>query len=70
MDKNFVDRHKLLLITNKDLILVEVINGRPLVSGDVTHETTLLDIVLERHYSNKAFNVIKSSSNLVVLGLS
>jgi hypothetical protein len=32
IDKDFADRHKLPLITNKHHILVEVIDGRPLVS--------------------------------------
>ena len=69
MDKDFVNHHKLPLVTKKHPILVEVIDGRPLVSGDVTYETTALDIVIERHHSIIAFNIIKSSSNLVVLGL-
>jgi hypothetical protein len=68
--KNFIDCHKLLLVTKKHPILVEVIDGRPLVSGEVTHETTLLDIVIEEHHSIIAFNIIKSPSNLVVLGFS
>jgi hypothetical protein len=37
---------------------------------DVTHETIILDIVLEGYHSIIAFNVIKSPSNPVVLGLS
>jgi hypothetical protein len=70
INKDFIDYHKLPLVTKKYPILVEVINGRPLVSGDVTYKTTLLDIVLERHHNIIAFNVIKSPSNLVILGLS
>jgi hypothetical protein len=70
MDKGFVNRHKLPLVTKKHPILVEVIDGRPLVLGDVTHETTLLDIVIEGHHSIIAFNIIKPLSNPVVLGLS
>jgi hypothetical protein len=70
MDKDFVDRHKLPLVTKKHYIPVEIIDGRPLVSEDVTHETTSLDIVLEGYHSIIVFNIIKSSSNPVVLGLS
>jgi hypothetical protein len=32
MDKDFVDRHKLPLVTKKHLIPIEVIDGKPLVS--------------------------------------
>ena len=70
MDKDFVDRHKLSLITKKHPILVEVIDGITLVSGDVIHETTPLDIVIEIHHNIIAFNIIKLPSNSVVLGLS
>ena len=70
MDKDFVDCHKLLLVTKKHPILVEVIDERLLVSGAVTYETIPLDIVIEGYHSIIAFNVIKSPSNPVVLGLS
>jgi hypothetical protein len=70
IDKDIVDHHKLLLVTNKHLIPVEVIDGRHLMSGNVIHETTILNIILEGHHSIIVFNVIKSPSNPVVLGLS
>jgi hypothetical protein len=47
MDKDFIDRHKLLLVTKKHPIPIEVIDRRPLMSGDVTHDTILLDMVIE-----------------------
>jgi hypothetical protein len=68
MDKDFVDRHKLPLVIKKHPIPVEVIDGRPLVLGDATHETTPLNIVIKGHHSIIAFNVIKSPSNLVIYG--
>ena len=49
---------------------VEVIDGRPLVSGDVTQETKTLDIYIDQHQSTAVINVIKSPSNPVILGLS
>jgi hypothetical protein len=47
MDKDFIDCHKLPLITKKYFTPIEVINGRPLVSWDITHETIPLNIVIE-----------------------
>ena len=70
ISKDFSNRHNLPLVTKKHPIPIEVIDGRPLVSGDVIHETIPLDIILEGHHSIIAFNVIKSSSNPIVLGLS
>ena len=69
MDKDFVDCHKLPLDTKKHPIPIEVIDGRPLVSRDVIHETTPLNIVIKGYFSIIALNVIKSPSHPVVLGL-
>jgi hypothetical protein len=70
MDKDFVNHHRLLLVTKKHPIPVEVIDGRPLISGAVTHEIAPLDVVIKGHHSIIAFNIIKSPSNPVVLDLS
>ena len=70
IDKDFAERHKLPLITKKWPVSVEVIDGKPLVSGDVTQETKALDIYIDQHRSTVVFNVIKSPSNPVILGLS
>jgi hypothetical protein len=70
IDKNLVKRHNLPIVPKKYLVTVEVIDGRPLISGDVTHETKPLDIILEGHRSTIVFNIISSPSNLLVLGLS
>jgi hypothetical protein len=37
IDKDFIDRHKVHLITKKYSIPIQVIDGRILVSRDVTH---------------------------------
>ena len=70
IDKDFAEKHNLPLVTKKSPVRVEVIDGRPLVSGDVTEETKPLDAFIENHQSTIVFNVIKSPSNPVVLGLS
>ena len=49
IDKDFAERHKLPLVTKKCPMSVEVIDGRPLISGDVTHETKALDIYIDQH---------------------
>ena len=70
IDKDFAEKHNLPLVTKKSPVHVEVIDGRPLVSGDVTKETKPLDAYIESHQSTIVFNVIRSPSNPVVLGLS
>ena len=70
IDKNIVDYHKLPLVTKKHPIPIEVIDGRHLILRNVIHETIILNITLEGYHSIIVFNVIKSPSNPVVLGLS
>ncbi len=70
IDKNLVKRHNLPIVLKKSPVAVEVIDGRPLISGDVTHETKPFDIILEGHRSTIVFNIINSPSNPLVLGLS
>ncbi len=69
IDKNIVKHHNLPTILKKSPVAVEVIDGRPLILGDVTHETKPLDIILEGHRSTIVFNIISSPSNPLVLGL-
>jgi hypothetical protein len=51
-------------------IAMGVIDGRSLSSRPMTHETKALDIIIETHTNKVAFNVISSSTNPIVLGLS
>lgn len=70
IDKDFAEKYKLPLVCKKCPVKVEVIDGRPLLSGDVIQETKPLDVHIADHISSIIFNVIKSPSNPVVLGLS
>ncbi len=69
IDKNLVKRHNLPIVLKKYPMTIEVIDGRPLISRDVTHETKPLDIILEGHRSTIVFNIISFPSNPLVLGL-
>ncbi len=68
IDKNLIKRHNLPIVPKKYPVTVEVIDGRPLILGDVTHETKPLDIILEGHRSTIVFNIISSPFNPLVLG--
>jgi hypothetical protein len=70
IDKSFAKRHRFPLVLKKYPVLVEVIDGRPLASEDIIGETIPLEIVLNIYRSKVVFNVIKSPSNPIVLGLS
>jgi hypothetical protein len=45
-------------------------DGKPLISGNITQESKPVDVYIGTHFNTMVFNVIKSSSNPLVLGLS
>jgi hypothetical protein len=49
---------------------VEVIDGRPLSSGGIIHETAPSEVKFGNHSSSIVFNIIRIPSILVILGLS
>jgi hypothetical protein len=57
------------LIGKAHHVLVEVINGRPLISGNMMEGTQPLEIMLGDQVSHVVFNIIQCPSNPVVLGL-
>lgn len=70
IDKDLIKRYYLPTVPDKYSVAVESSDGRLLISGDVTHKTKPLHIILEWHQSIIVFNNISFSSNLFVLGLS
>jgi hypothetical protein len=69
MDKDFAMKHSLELIEKAHPTPVEVIDGRPLVSGNVMEETQPLEVMLGDQVSHIVFNIIQCPANLVVLDL-
>jgi hypothetical protein len=51
-------------------MLVEVIDGRNLSSRPITHETKPLNVTIGSHTNKVVFNVISSSRNPIIIGLS
>jgi hypothetical protein len=69
MDKNVALKHSLELIRKAHPAPVEVIDGRPLASGNVMEKTQSLEVMLGDQVSHVVFNIIQCPANLVVLGL-
>ena len=59
MDKDFASRHHIVLVKKKNHALVEVIENRPLPSGNVTEETKPLEMALGDQVLQIVFNMIK-----------
>jgi hypothetical protein len=69
MHKELVQQYKLVLVEKNTLVPIEVIDGRSLSLGLVTHETKPLNVTIGSHTSKVVFNVISSPRNLVIIGL-
>jgi hypothetical protein len=70
MDKDFAMKHSLERIEKVHPTPMEIIDGRPLVSGNVMKETQPLEIMLRDQVSHVVFNIIQCPANPLVLGLS
>jgi hypothetical protein len=62
LDEEFIKSHKIPIVEKSKLVHVEVIDGRPLSLGDVTHETRPIKVTTGGHDSYIAFNIIGSPS--------
>ena len=69
MDKDFARKRVLELTEKAHPTLVEVIDGRPVASGNVMEETQPLEVMLGDQVSHVVFNITQCHANLVVLGL-
>jgi hypothetical protein len=70
LDEEFTRLYKIPVVKKLTPVYIEVINERPLSSGDVTQETTPLEMRIGKHSSSIIFNIIKILSASVILGLS
>jgi hypothetical protein len=70
MDKDFALKQSLELIGKAHPTPVEVIDGRPLTSGNVMEETQPLEVMLGDQVSHVVFNIIQCPAYPMVLGLS
>ena len=70
LNEEFAKRHKIRLVQKSKPIHVEVIDGRPLLSGSVTHESEPMEVAFKDHNSYVVFNIISIPSSPIILGLS
>ena len=70
IDEEFAKHNKIPLVRKSKPVHVEVIDGRPLLSGSVIYESEPLEVTFEDHSSYIIFNIIRTPSNPIVLGLS
>jgi hypothetical protein len=71
IDQTFVVQHNILVIKKSTHVPIEVIDGRTITSGAITHETTPLELCIGKHMEKIVLNIISTPhipSSLVCLG--
>ncbi|KAH7288091.1 hypothetical protein KP509_31G011400 [Ceratopteris richardii] len=69
INEGLVKKHGIPILQKNKPVVSEVVDGRPLASGNITMETTPLIVHLGDHESHVCFNVISSPLHLVIIGM-
>ncbi len=69
IDQTFVTQHNIPVVKKSTLILVEVIDGRTIVPGAITHKTTPLELRIGKHVEKIVLNIISTPHHPIILGL-
>jgi hypothetical protein len=69
IDQTFVTQHNIHVVKKSTLVLVEVIDGRTITSGAITHKTTLLELCIGKHTEKIVLNIISTPHHPIILGL-
>jgi hypothetical protein len=69
IDQTFVAQHNIPMVKKSTLVPIEVIDGRTIASGAITHETTPLELCIDKHTEKIVFNIISTPHHPIILGL-
>ncbi len=69
IDQTFVVQHNIPVIKKSTFVPVEVIDGRTIASGAITHETTPLELCIGKHTEKIVLNIISTPHHPIILGL-
>ncbi len=69
IDQTFVAQHNIPMVKKSTPVSVEVIDGRTIGSGAITHETTPLELCIGKHTEKIIFNIISTPHYPIILGL-
>jgi hypothetical protein len=69
IDQTFDAQHNIPMVKKSTPVPVEVIDGKTIASGAITHETTPLELCIGKHTEKIVFNIISTSHHPIILGL-
>jgi len=69
IDQTFVTQHNIHVVKKSAPVLVEVIDGRTIASGAITHKTAPLELRIGKHTEKIVLNIISTPHHPIILGL-
>jgi hypothetical protein len=69
IDQTFVAQHNILMVKGSAPVPMEVIDGRTIAFGAITHETAPLELRISKHAEKIVLNIISTPHHPVILGL-
>jgi hypothetical protein len=69
IDQTFVAQHNIHVVKKSTHVPVEVIDGRTIAFGAITHETTPLKLCIDKHTEKIVLNIISTPHHPIILGL-
>ncbi len=69
IDQTFVAQHNIPMVKKSTLVSVEVIDGRTIASGAITHKTTPRELYIGKHTEKIVLNIISTPHHPIILGL-
>jgi hypothetical protein len=69
IDQTFVAQHNIHVVKKSTLVPVEVIDGRTIAFGAITHETTPLELCIGKRTEKIVLNIISTPHHPIILGL-
>jgi hypothetical protein len=69
INQTFVAQHNIIVVKKSTPILVEVIDGRTITSGAITHEITPLELYIGKHTEKIILNIISIRHHPNILGM-
>ncbi len=69
IDQTFVTQHNIHVVKKSTPVPVKVIDGRTIAPGAITHETTPLELCIDKHTKKIVLNIISTPHHPIILGM-
>ncbi len=66
IDQTFVAQHNILVVKKSTHVPIEVIDGRTIASGAITHEITPLELCISKHTEKIDLNIISTPHHPII----